>query len=103
MLIFFPQFFEAFVSILNRALNDGSYDTVLEWVKETVVWLTKRNEIILNKAVPDTKGVVVVASTEVERLKRYSTAVVEYGRTSVTSTIKENSGKVVCLSVSRPI
>lgn len=86
------QFFEAFVGILGRALLEGSCENVLEWVKETMSWLTKRNEIILNKVnTSDPKGIVVnVSNTESDKLKKYSNAVVEYGRASVASTVNPN-------------
>ena len=41
----------------------------------------RRNEIILNKTLANTKGIVIVAGNlEDEKLKRFSTGVVEYGR-----------------------
>ena len=77
------QFFEAFVGILGRALKEASHEYLLEWIKETIGWLTRRNEIILNKTANDPKGAVVVTSNaEAEKLKQYSNAVVEYGHSS---------------------
>lgn len=41
----------------------------------------RRNEIILNKASNDPRGIVVVAAnSEDDRLKKYSAGVVEYGK-----------------------
>ena len=44
----------------------------------------RRNEIILNKTLANAKGIVIVAGNlEDEKLKRFSTGVVEYGRVRI--------------------
>ncbi|XP_057307241.1 cilia- and flagella-associated protein 54-like [Hydractinia symbiolongicarpus] len=83
------QFLQNFVTVIAKASYNQSHDDVLEWTKDTMAWLTKRNEIILNKPSSDPRGIVVVAAnSEDDRLKKYSAGVVEYGK-SIDKNLKK--------------
>ncbi|XP_066927211.1 cilia- and flagella-associated protein 54-like isoform X2 [Clytia hemisphaerica] len=61
------HFLESFVGVIGKALKDRMFDSALDWTKEAVTWLTRRNEIILNKSMTEAgRGILVVTAQTAE-------------------------------------
>eukprot|EP00794_Sanderia_malayensis_P006315 gene6315-7038_t len=74
------HFLEHFVVVLERALKEGLHHSMIEWTKDAVTWLTRRNEILVNKQTGDQRAGTVVVAVDDDKNKQFSSSVVEYGK-----------------------
>ena len=46
-----PRYLEFFLHLCSKALSDGQYADILEWSKEALAWLKRRNELLMQPKV----------------------------------------------------